>query len=101
MSKKDTLRFKICVSSASPELYGHLKEFGPYYRSRRLLQLAQIGFSIQNGIAIQAPHQALPVKQLSPDETRSSVQQSYFPISEDVASQLEGMFDSLDNLGAA
>lgn len=101
MSKKDTLRFKVCISSGDPEFYEHLTEFGPYYRSRRLLELARFGYSIQKGGAVVA-QQLTPVE-VPPrtlDESESS-QQSHYKFSENATSQIAGMLDSLDGWGAA
>lgn len=101
MSTRDTLRFKVCVSSANPDFYQYLKEFGPYYRSRRLLELAQIGFSLQKGMAISAAHQAPAVSAPSPTEVSCSPQQTHYQFTEDATNQIAGMLDALDNWGTA
>jgi hypothetical protein len=101
MSKKDTLRFKVCVSSGYAEFYEHLKEFGPYYRSRRLLQLAQIGFSLQKGMAISAAIQMPAVTVQTPAEVSSSPRQTHYNFSDDATNQIAGMLDALDTWGTA
>lgn len=101
MSKKDTLRFKVCVSSGYPEFYEHLKEFGPYYRSRRLLQLAQIGFSLEKGMAIGAAHQMPALTVQPPAEASRSPRQTHYNFTEDATSQIAGMLNALDSWGTA
>lgn len=101
MSKKDSLRFKVCISSGDPEFYEHMKELGPYYRSRRLLELARFAFSIQKGGAVFA-QQLTPVEVAprSLDESSPS-QRSHYKFSENDTSLISSMLDSLDNWGTA
>lgn len=102
MSKEGTLRFKVCVSSSYPEFFEHIKEFGPYYRSRRLLQLAEFGFSVQKGLAMSASHQAPAVTAPQPTtEVSSGPQLTHYAFSEDATTQIVGMLDALDNWGSA
>ncbi len=101
MSTKDTLRFKVCVSSANSEFYQYLKEIGPYYRSRRLLELAQIGFSLRKGLAIHAANQAQVVTVTPPSEASSAPQLTHYNFSEEATSQIAGMLDALDSWGTA
>lgn len=99
MSKKDSLRFKVCISSGDPEFYEHLKQFGPYYRSRRLLELARFGYSIQKGSAVLATR--LAPTEIAPrilDEPNPS-QQLHYKFSESAASQVADMLDSLNSWG--
>lgn len=98
MSKNDTLRFKVCVSAGYPEFYEHLKELGPYYRSRRLLELAHIGYSVQKGLAAQGEHPVPTDEQSSPPpDALDGRKQGYYEIDESSASQLADMLDALDN----
>lgn len=99
MSKEDSLRFKVCVSSGDPEFYEHLKEFGPYYRSRRLLELARFGFSVQKGLGMSASHQAPAVS--VPPKVSSGPQSTHYKFSEDAKTQIAEMLDALDNWGSA
>lgn len=101
MSKEDTLRFKVCVSSSYPEFFEHIKEFGPYYRSRRLLQLAEFGFAVQKGLAMSASHQAPAVTAPPNTEVSSGPQQTHYKFNEDATTQIAGMLDALDNWGSA
>lgn len=101
MSTKDTLRFKVCVSSANSDFYQYLKEFGPYYRSRRLLELAQIGFSLRKGIAINAENQEQVSAVPPPSEVSGCPQLTHYKFNEDATSQIAGMLDALDSWGTA
>ena len=101
MSTKDTLRFKVCVSSANSDFYQYLKEFGPYYRSRRLLELAQIGFSLRKGMAISAAHQVPAISVQPPVEVSGRPRQTHYNFTEDATSQIAGMLDALDTWGTA
>jgi hypothetical protein len=50
MDKNETLRFKVCVAPAWADFYELLKDLGPYHRSRKLCELARIGFAVQKNL---------------------------------------------------
>lgn len=101
MSKKETLRFKVSVSSAYSEFYEHLKEFGPYYRSRRLLELARLGYSVQKAGAVVPTNIVSPKIAPTTFGKPAPSQQSHYKFGENTESHIASMLDSLDNWGNA
>lgn len=104
MSSDDTLRFKVTISrKANPELYQYIEEAGAYYRSKRMLQLSQLGLSVTKGnqaittTQVTSAHQ--PASQSLPIIDSSSKEHNGYSIPEGASAAIAAMFDSLEDFG--
>lgn len=101
MIKKDSLRFKVSISARELELYGYLEQFGPYYRSRRLLDLARIGYAVQKGGLLASMPFAPTESEARTSDESLPTKPTHYKINEDAARQIAEMLGSLDNWGTA
>lgn len=97
MNKDDSLRLKVSVSPVYADLYKQLEEAGPYYRSRRLLNLALLGLSLEKGHLITTtPIPPAPILgNISPKEQAVSDKQKRYIIPDSAAAAIGAMFDSM------
>lgn len=104
MNNDDALRFKVTISKkANPELHKYIEEAGPYYGSKRMLQLALLGMSITKG------HQAIampPVTStMQPTRNAGTTFESVptkhngYQIPEGASAAIGKMFEGLENFG--
>jgi hypothetical protein len=102
--KEDVLRFKVTVPPVYTELYDVLNKAGAYYRSKRLVQLAILGLSVEKGqltttagstntatigLSTNTTASAQPDKQLTKDP------QKHYDIPENAAALIANMLESL------
>ncbi len=94
MDKHDALRFKVSVSPVYTELFETVKQAGPYYRSRRLLNLALIGLAVERG---QQSIAVLPAPTFThmPISGEKSDSAQHYNISDSASKAIAGMLDSL------
>lgn len=104
MDKEDALRFKVSISKkAYPELHQYIQEAGPYYGSKRMLQLALLGMSVTKGHQVVTTPPVTWAPQPTPQtvsiiESSSTGDNSYH-IPENATAAIGDMFDSLEYFG--
>ncbi len=96
MEKHDSLRFKVSVSAVYTELFEAVKQAGPYYRSRRLLNLALIGLAVERSqhSITSLRHAPAPTIAHMPISGEKSDSAQYCNISEGASKSIAGMLDS-------
>ncbi len=96
MDKHDALRFKVSVSPVYTELFDAVKQAGPYYRSRRLLNLALIGLAVERGqhSITSLQHAPAPTIAHMPVSGEQSDSAQHYNISECASKSIADMLDS-------
>jgi hypothetical protein len=96
MDKHDALRFKVSVSPVYTELFEAVKLAGPYYRSRRLLNLALIGLAVERSqhSITSLQHAPAPTIVHMPNSGEKSDSAQYYNISDSASKAIAGMLDS-------
>ncbi len=107
----ETLRFKVTVSPSDVELYKIMDQAKPYYRSRRLIQLAHIGMLLEKGQLLNvapAPNTAqIPVLAVDKSHLASAAKltsstaekTTHYAITEDSSAAVARMLGALDDGG--
>ncbi len=105
-SKEDSLKIRINVSPQNVSLFEALQKYGPYYRSRRLVQLALLGLSVEQGLsstliksetATTGPANNMKTKPSAEQEIEvGQVRDNHYTIPKDGGNDLSEFFDFLE-----
>ncbi|HQS58738.1 MAG TPA: hypothetical protein PLU16_07700 [Gallionellaceae bacterium] len=93
--KEDVLRFKVTVPPVYTELYDVMNKAGAYYRSKRLVQLALLGLSVEKGQLTTTSISTNTAESTHPNNEPAKDTQRRYVIPENAAALIGDMLESL------
>ena len=89
------LTFKVTVPPIYTELYDVLNKAGAYYRSKRLVQLAILGLSVERGQLTTTAGSTNTTASAQPDKQLTKDPERHYDIPENAAALIANMLESL------